>query len=102
MEDKRHYSENDTDTISAQNTFSTPIYIKGDFNFSLWGTWSATVFVQRSFDEGTTWLDVEELTDNSELIGYEPEGANYRWGIKTGGYTSGDANGRLGQDTTAY
>lgn len=33
-----------------------PLY--GSFNISLWGTFSATAQLQRSFDGGTTWLPV--------------------------------------------
>lgn len=56
-------------SIGAQNTFSTPVEILGDFNFSLSGTWVGIVFIQRSFDAGTTWLDVA----NARLTGAEPK-----------------------------
>jgi hypothetical protein len=57
----------------------------GKFNLSLWGTFSATVVLQRSFD-GSTWLNCAkpDLTDASftapiSLVVEEPEpGASYR------------------------
>ncbi len=84
--------------IAAENTYTDTIPVgKGHFNFSLWGTFVGTVFVQRSFDGGTTWLDVASFTVATEDVGLEPDGALYRAGIKTGGYTSGTANVRLSQ-----
>jgi len=83
--------------IAAENTFSDWIFIRGGFNFSLSGTWSATVHIQRSFDEGITPLDVEAFTANIEKIGEEPEGAWYRFGVKSGNYTSGPVTGRISQ-----
>lgn len=85
-------------SISAQNTFSTAVEMRGYFNFSISGTWAGTVFIQRSFDKGVTWLDVDSYTANTEQKGIEPEGGvQYRFGIKTGGYTNGTLVGRLSQ-----
>ena len=87
-----------TKSIAAQNTFSDVTEMRGYFNFSLSGTFVATVFVQRSFDKGVTWLDVESYTAATEQKGIEPEGGvYYRFGIKTGGYTNGTVVGRLSQ-----
>lgn len=78
--------------------FSDKVYLNGHFNFSLTGTWTAEVWVQRSFDGGGNWEDVEAFTDNTAKYGFEPEfGTCYRFGCKTGGYTSGTIHGRLGQ-----
>ena len=87
----------DTASIAAQNTFSTGMYLPaGKFNFSLSGTWVATVHLQRSFDTGTTWVDVESFTANIETYGEEIEdGVKYRFGVKTSGYTSGTVVGRI-------
>ena len=84
--------------IGAENTFSDSVEICGDFNFSLSGAWSATVHVQRSFDKGGTWLDVDYFTANTEQTGNEPEeSVVYRFGVKTGNYTSGTVVGKLSQ-----
>lgn len=86
-----------TASIAAQNTFSDAIAIHGTFNLSLSGTWVATVWVQRSYD-GTNWMDVKSFTANTEQTGEEPEsGLLYRFGVKTGGFTSGTVVGRLSQ-----
>lgn len=87
-----------TASISAQNVFSVGVAIKGDFNYSLSGTWAGTVHLQRSFDIGVTWLDITSHTANIETAGAEPEdGVQYRFGVKTGNYTSGTVVGRISQ-----
>ena len=97
-QDTRYRGQAATASLTAQNTFTTPVYLLGDFNFSLSGTWVATVFIQRSFDGGSTWVDVASYTANIQDTGFEPEvGALYRAGPKTGGYTSGTIVVRLSQ-----
>lgn len=44
-----------TGNFSAVGT-STPTVIRGEFNFSVWGTWAGQVQLERSFDGGTTWI----------------------------------------------
>ena len=87
-----------TKSITAENQFSDRAVIRGYFNFSLSGTWVATVTVQRSFDDGATWLDVKTFVGNTEEYGFEPEtGVLYMFGVKTGAFTSGTVVGRLSQ-----
>lgn len=91
-------------SITAQNTFTTPLGVLGWYNISvslpsgnvgsLGGT---TVTVQRSFDNGTTWRDIKAYTTTAEEYGFEPEGASMRIGVKTGGYTAA-VNVRLGHE----
>ena len=88
-------STTQTAAITAQNTFTAGATYNGHFNLSIWGTFVATVFVQRSFDGGTTWLDVASYTGPVEDYGFEQENALYRAGVKTGGFTSGTVNVRL-------
>jgi hypothetical protein len=84
-----------TGTIGSTTTAGTITIQRGLFNLSLWGTWTATVVLQRSFDGGTTWLDVETYTANTEDYGDEPEdNAKYRLNVT---YTSGTINYRIGQ-----
>lgn len=83
-------------SIAGQNLFTDPVKLTGFFNISLSGTWVATVTVQRSFDDGSTWFDVETFKANAEEYGFEPEhGVIYRVGVKTGHYTSGTVVTRL-------
>lgn len=87
-----------TASITAQNTFSNPVPLAGPFNLSLSGTWSATVHLQRSFDNGLTWLDVQSYTANIQDRGLEAEtGVVYRAGVKTGNFTSGTVVVRISQ-----
>lgn len=95
----------ETKDITAENSFTNALEITGEFNLSIYGTFSATVTLQRSFDAGTTWHDVNSWTAPFEGVdtepalrdyGVTPVVAQYRVGVKTGGYTSGTANVRLG------
>lgn len=96
-----------TDSVSAQNTFGRPVALKKGGVLTLQGTFSATVSLQRLL-EGTTldsptWIDV---TNNSgtattfttvgtyQISPIEVPGI-YRWGVKTGNYTSGTVTGTL-------
>ena len=86
-----------TRSIDGENLYTDPVRLNGFFNISLSGeNWVATVTVQRSFDKGSTWHDVETFTENTQEYGFEPEyGMYYRLGIKEGDYTSGTIVGRL-------
>jgi len=85
-----------TADLTAGDTWSDTIIVPaGHFNFSIWGTFVATITVQRSFDDGTTWLDCEIFATTGEWFGTEGEGALYRAGIKAADYTSGTASIRM-------
>ena len=87
-----------TKSIDAENIWSNSASLTGYFNFSLSGTWVATVTIQRSFDQGSTWYDVDTWTANTQEYGLEPEnGVYYRFGVKTSEFTSGTVVGRLSQ-----
>ena len=77
-----------TKSITAQNTFSDALSLRGDFSLSISGLSDSTVTVQRSFDAGSTWADVDDFTSSYEGNGYDAVGAQYRAGIKTGDYGS--------------
>lgn len=86
-------------SISGDDTFTDPLQIigSGNFSVSLSGVWDASVTVQRSFDDGATWVDVEVFTANTEKVGFESVSSLfYRIGIKAGGYTSGTLIARIG------
>lgn len=88
-------------TITAENMFTDAIYLYGEFNIMVWGTFVATVVVQRYFEDIAAWLDVGSegtYTTVAQEVGNEPEAkVLYRIGVKTGGYSSGTANVRIGQ-----
>jgi len=96
-----------TESISAQNTFSTPLAIKTGGLLTLTGTFSATVSLQRLLDGTTiaspTWVDVTNnegtvvtfaLTGTYTIEPLSVPGI-FRWGVKTGAYTSGTVTGTL-------
>lgn len=58
----------------------------------------ATVTLQRSFDDGANWHDVEQFTEPCQKF-FEHGTASVKWrlGVKSGDYTSGDINLRLSQ-----
>jgi hypothetical protein len=85
-------------SIDAENLFTDAAELGGYFNISISGTWTGTVTVQRSFDGGSTWYDVQQWTENAEEFGFEPErGVQYRGGVKLGDYGSGPVVVRLSQ-----
>ena len=96
-----------TDTIGAQNTFSQPLAINTGGLLTLTGTFTATVSLQRLLDgtslDSPTWIDVTNnsgtattfTTVGTYTIAPIAVPGVYRWGIKTGNYTSGSAVGTL-------
>lgn len=106
--------KNVSDSISAQNTFSTPIKVRGEFVLDLKGTWAGTIHLQRQRANNSDDLvlaDWEDVTDNDNpiptaitftsngIIGLKEPAWDvfYRWGFKTSNYTSGTAIGRIEQ-----
>lgn len=74
----------------------------GYFNMSLWGTFTATVKLQRSFDAGVTWLTVSQdatgaeaaYTSELSVVCLEPE-TNVLYRLNCTAYSSGTVNYRL-------
>lgn len=75
-----------------------------DFNFAIWGTFSGTAQLEKSFNGGTTWLPCCKDNDGTaasytsaiNLSAFEPEyGVLYRWNCTA--YTSGTINYRISQ-----
>lgn len=88
-------------TLTGENQFSPALSLQArtySFNVSVRGTFVATVTVQRSFDRQATWGDVKGYTVPAEEVGEDFEQmVDYRIGIKTGDYTSGSVDVRIGQ-----
>jgi hypothetical protein len=96
-----------TKAITAENQFTDWILPKDGLyedletahflNISISGTWEGTVTLQRRFSTSDSARDVESFDDNAEESLFDHErGVEYRIGIKTGEYTSGTCNVRLG------
>jgi len=88
-----------TKSIASDNTFTDAIDPLSGFlaisvsGFSDSPAFSGTITLQRSFDDGLTWKDIENYTaDEETMIDAPVAGIFYRLGIKTGNYTSGTAN----------
>jgi len=90
-----------TAALTAENTFTDWIYSTKEFNLSISGTFVGTITVQRAFDTADAdndARDVDTFTAPTETYGFEPSGvALYRAGFKTGEFTSGTANIRIGR-----
>lgn len=81
--------------LKAAGDFSDPKIINGKFNFSVIGVFVATVTVQRRPEKDRPWGDVDTYTSAEEAFGEDGGGSEYRFGIKAGQHTSGQAVGRL-------
>ncbi len=87
-----------TDDLTAEDTYTDAVKMFDLFNVSITGTWNGTLTLQRSFDGGTTWVDVKTYTQNAQERGLEPEYDVYwRIGFKAGAFTSGSATCRISQ-----
>jgi hypothetical protein len=53
---------NTTASLTGADQFSDAIELVGDMSLTISGTFAGTITVQRSFDEGSTWLDVDTFT----------------------------------------
>lgn len=92
-----------TDWISPKTQNNIPDGHVRFLNISIGGTWEGTVTIQRRFGSSDTERDVTDGTFihtaatvvEQSLYDHE-EGVQYRIGIKTGDYTSGTCNVRLG------
>lgn len=92
--------QNVLQAVSAENVFTDYIIVQGvgsvrTFVINITGTWTATITLQRSFDEGASWSDVNNYTSNITTTindSLDNQIVRYRIGIKTGNYTSGTAN----------
>jgi hypothetical protein len=96
--------QNVTNSILVQNTFTDPIRVTGvglarRFTYAITGTWVGTLTLEVSFDGPTSgFIDstaVSAKTNNatgSVADGLDNSIAWYRWGFKTGDYTSGTAD----------
>lgn len=81
---------------NTAQTFGPAIELAENFNLSLWGEFTARVTIQRSFDNGATWLNVARFDRPVEAMGYEPETALYRVAILPNDFMSGTVCARLG------
>lgn len=93
----------ETGSLTATGS-SAAVLLTGAGNISVWGTFVATVALERSFDGGVTWLNCStdatgtsnSLTQPISIVIQEPEnGVLYH--LKCSSYTSGTISYRLSQ-----
>lgn len=86
--------------VGTGNSTAQTFY--GPFNVFLWGTFAATVLLQRSFDSGLSWVTcstdssgtLASYTSALSIVVNEPEaGIQYR--LRCSAYTSGTVNYRV-------
>ena len=86
-----------TASITAGDNFTGTIRVVGtggqrQFGLTITGTWTATVTLQYSIDEGATWIDYSNYTTNQSTNitdGLDNQIILYRIGVKSGDFTSG-------------
>lgn len=92
-----------TGTLGAA-TSAPSTEFSGYFSVNIWGTFSATAVLEKSYDGGTTWLAAQKDTSTAapswtaaaSVVIYEPEsGVLYR--IRCSAYTSGTISWRISQ-----
>src|SRR4051794_14434991 len=80
------------------NGVSGSVQLYRIFNWAAWGTYSAMLFLERSFDGGSVWFAVDDMAGGANNTGMreEPEdGVLYR--LRCGAYVSGTLNYRISQ-----
>ena len=97
--------QNVNNSASSADTFTDYIIVSGIgtaryFTRIVDGTWAGTITLQRSFDEGSSWLDVTTFTNGTSVFadGLDDQVVWYRIGFKAGDYTSGTAELTLSYD----
>lgn len=82
-------------TFTATGQSTSFIIWKSPYNVSISGTFVGTVALERSFDQGATWVHVKDWETPAEKIGDEAEpGTYYRFNCTA--FTSGSIISRLG------
>lgn len=91
-------------TFGVNAATSQSVKLGGRFNLTLSGVFSATVLLERSFDDGTSWNPAStdslgtaaSYTTPISVVGEEPEeGVSYR--LRVTAYVSGTVTYRLSQ-----
>lgn len=85
---------------------SASIILRGPFNFSIWDTFVATLSLERSFDGGTTWMNVTRNDGSANAFtapvsmsvpGDDSGEADVLYRLNCSAYTSGTARYRISQ-----
>lgn len=93
-------------SLSGDDQYTDHIIVTGltatrGFVIGKSGTWSGTLTLQKSYDEGASWADVATYTTNGSVSfndALDNQEIWYRIGFKTGDYTSGTCAANLQYD----
>lgn len=87
---------NQSASLTANNTGIGPLVVNDAklYSISLSGTFTATISLQRTFDNGATWVTIKTYTAAAEETGQVAEACQVR--LQCTAYTSGTAVCRLG------
>ena len=87
-------------SVAAGSAFLAPS--SGVFNLALWGTFSATLRFEKSYDGGTTWIPVSRDLTGTDATFVAPGSLQIRdteagnlYRVNCTAYTSGTVNYRL-------
>lgn len=90
-----------TGTFEATGQSAELKVSSANYTLSLSGGATATVKLQRSFDDGVTWKDVKSYTADAEENGFEPTSkVSYR--LNCSAYTSGTVTYVFGTADSGY
>lgn len=89
--------------LAASASFNPHLFERGDnddqfcFNISLWGAFTATVIIERSFDNGATWLQLTALGQPLAFTAamsepFEESQPDVLWRLRCSAFTSGTVN----------
>jgi len=103
-----HEGATESASVTAEDNFTDEIKVSGAttetrvVNVIVNGTFTATVTLQRSYDGGSSWVDVESYTGSTgksitdATVGQD---VYYRLGVKTGDFSSGTVLAQISTPT---
>ena len=89
---------NTSGTFTAVGS-SSAVAVTGNFNISIQGQTQgqeSTIWLERSFDAGTTWKPIEAFDNNVEKLGTEAEASCVTYRLRCSNHTVGTITYRLG------
>lgn len=84
-------------SVTAADEWTPAAEFWGTFNYSVSDTFTATWVLQKSYDEGTTWLDTPKTGSDKEEGTYSEPEQNVQYRLGASAYTDGTVECRLGQ-----
>jgi hypothetical protein len=73
---------------------SMRVSLYGKYNLLITGSFAATIAIERSFDGGASFIELQRFTSPTQLVGEEPE-SNIIYRLTCSTFASGAASYRL-------